>query len=389
MASRFENEIGFAHGARENIGVLLSNLGTPDLPTPRAVRRYLRQFLSDPAVIEAPAWRWQPILRAFVLPFRPRRVAALYRSIWTPVGSPLFAISRRQKSALEAALNPAATKDDAAVKVALGMRYGEPSLARALAELRAQNCRRLVVLPLYPQYANSTTGTVFDEIARALAKRRHKPHLRFVASYCDEPGYIDALARSITNHQSERGKPDLLLFSFHGTPRAMLEGGDPYHCLCQKTARQAAAAAGLAEGRMGGRVSIALRARRMASPLRRRNNRRFAAARNQKTASDLPGFRRRLPRNARRNRARKSQLVFARGRRIVFLHSGAERRARPHRFFARFGRAPNSGLARSSGARKPRRRARRAKIGGAQTGRGGVSGETRKDSVSLRCANDS
>ena len=248
MASRFENEIGFAHGARENIGVLLSNLGTPDLPTPRAVRRYLRQFLSDPAVIEAPAWRWQPILRAFVLPFRPRRVAALYRSIWTPVGSPLFAISRRQKSALEAALNPAATKDDAAVKVALGMRYGEPSLARALSELRAQNCRRLVVLPLYPQYANSTTGTVFTEIARALAKRRHKPHLRFVASYCDEPGYIDALARSITDHQSERGKPDLLLFSFHGTPRAMLEGGDPYHCLCQKTARQAAAAAGLADG---------------------------------------------------------------------------------------------------------------------------------------------
>ena len=247
MASRFENEIGFAHGARENIGVLLSNLGTPDLPTPRAVRRYLRQFLSDPAVIEAPAWRWQPILRAFVLPFRPRRVAALYRSIWTPVGSPLLAISRRQKSALEAALNPAATKDDAAVKVALGMRYGEPSLARALAALRAQNCRRLVVLPLYPQYANSTTGTVFTEIARALAKRRYKPHLRFVASYCDEPGYIDALARSITNHQSERGKPDLLLFSFHGTPRAMLEGGDPYHCLCQKTARQAAAAAGLAD----------------------------------------------------------------------------------------------------------------------------------------------
>lgn len=229
----------YRHGAAGKIGVLLANLGTPSAPTAKAVRGYLRQFLSDPRVVEAPRWKWLPVLFAVVLPFRAPRTARAYRKIWTADGSPLLLNCRAQRDAVAAAFAAAP------VAVELGMSYGAPSIADALRKLKAQNCRRIVALPLYPQYAGSTGGSVFADVARELSRWRAAPHLRFVASYCDDERYIDALAGSIAAHRRTHGRPDKLVFSFHGTPRAMLDAGDPYYCHCQKTARLAAARLGL------------------------------------------------------------------------------------------------------------------------------------------------
>lgn len=228
----------YEHGSQENIGILLVNLGTPEAPEPGSVRKYLRQFLSDPRVIEQPRWRWLPILYAFILPFRSPRTARAYRKIWRE-GSPLLqnCLAQRQRIAEATAGNP--------VKVELGMSYGKPSIRDALRSLRKQNCRRIVVLPLYPQYSSSTTGSVFCDIARELSVWRAVPHLRFISDYCDDPRYIRALAASVRVYQEKKGKPDKLVMSFHGTPLSMLTDGDPYFCLCQKTARLLATELGL------------------------------------------------------------------------------------------------------------------------------------------------
>jgi ferrochelatase len=228
-----------AHATPQRCGVLLANLGTPDAPTPAAIRRYLAEFLADPRVVEIPRALWWPILYGFILPFRPRRLAHAYRSIWTADGSPLLAIGRAQQAGLQRRLG-----DD--VPVALGMRYGTPSIAAAVEELLARGARRIVVLPLYPQYSATTTATVFEAVIDHVRPMRWWPELHFVNGYHDEPAYIDALAASVRTHWARHGRGEHLLMSFHSIPVHCLDAGDPYYCFSQKTARLLAAALQLA-----------------------------------------------------------------------------------------------------------------------------------------------
>lgn len=223
----------FAHDQPACTGVLLANLGTPDAPTPTALRRYLAEFLWDSRVVEIPRLPWWLILHGIVLRLRPAQSARKYQRIWTPEGSPLLAIGRRQAAAVAAAL---AERHPGPVRVALGMRYGNPSIAAALAELRAAGARRLLVLPLYPQYSATTVASTFDAIAAELRTWRWLPELRVVTHYHDDPGYLNALADSIRTARSEQ-PGERLLFSFHGLPKRNLLAGDPYHCQCQQTAR--------------------------------------------------------------------------------------------------------------------------------------------------------
>ena len=230
------------HTAGERIGVLVTNLGTPDSPTTGAVRRYLAEFLADPRVIEIPRWIWQPLLHGVILRIRPRRSARAYASIWTSEGAPLLVNSQAIADALDARW---AARMPGRVSVALGMRYGAPSIADAMRALRNAGATRLAVLPLYPQYSGATGGSTFDAVAAVLARWRRVPALRFIDHYHDDAGYIGALAASIESAWSESGPPDRLLFSFHGLPRRYLDAGDPYHCECHKTARLVAQALGL------------------------------------------------------------------------------------------------------------------------------------------------
>ena len=214
-------------------GVLLVNLGTPAAPTAAAVRRYLAEFLSDPRVIETPRWLWWPILHGVTLRIRPARSARAYASIWTPQGSPL----RVQSEALTAALRADLLRRGTPVKVALAMRYGEPALAPAIAALQAAGVRRLLVLPLYPQFSAASTGSAFDAVTRALTRLRWPPELRFVNDYHDDANYIDALATSVREYWREQGREQRLLLSFHGLPQRCVDAGDPYFDQCQTTAR--------------------------------------------------------------------------------------------------------------------------------------------------------
>lgn len=215
------------------VGVLLVNLGTPDAPTPKALRRYLAEFLSDGRVIEIPKLAWQLILHGIILRVRPKKSAAKYQSIWTDEGSPLLAISKRQTAALQQQLDATGTR----VSVKLGMRYGNPSIPKALRELRDAGVRKIIVLPLYPQYAAATTGSTFDAVTRELQAWRFVPELHFLNNYCDSPAFITALANSIREDFARNGKPQKLLLSYHGTPKRNLDLGDPYYCFCQKTTR--------------------------------------------------------------------------------------------------------------------------------------------------------
>lgn len=249
---QFTADLPYTHGTLPRIGVLLVNLGTPEAPLPGAVRPYLRRFLGDPRVVETPTLPrrllWKLILNAVILRTRPPRTAAAYQKIWQNDGSPLLAISRRQQLALQQALaenTPSDHRD--LIRVQLAMSYSAPTIATALRDLRRHHCTHLLALPLYPQYAGSTTGAVFTDIATELTRWRRVPHFRFIADYCDDPRYIAALAAHIAAHRAEHGTADKLLFSFHGTPLQMLKAGDPYHCHCHKTARQTAAALGLSE----------------------------------------------------------------------------------------------------------------------------------------------
>ena len=230
----FVDTLDFRHDAQECLGVLLVNLGTPDTPSVPDVRRYLAEFLSDRRVVEMARLPWMLLLHGVILRTRPARSAKLYRSIWTDEGSPLLAVSRRQAAGLQARLSE---RLRGPVKVALAMRYGNPSVPAALAELKQANARRVLVFPLYPQYSASTTATAFDAVVKELTRWRWLPELRFINQYHDEPAYIDAVAASIRAHWAEQGQADRLLFSFHGIPQAYFDKGDPYHCHCQKTAR--------------------------------------------------------------------------------------------------------------------------------------------------------
>jgi ferrochelatase len=242
--SRYVSEPDYAHGSSECTGVLMVNLGTPEAPTPKALRRYLGQFLADPRVIELPRWKWRPILHGIVLRTRPRRVSKGYAEVWTEDGSPLMSISRTQAAALEEKLSARAPGP---VKVALGMSYGHPSIPEALDELRAAGARRIVLLPMYPQYSGSTSASVFEATTRELNRWRWIPEFRWIQHYADDPGYIDALARSVREYRAAHGSGDLLLMSFHGVPKRYLLNGDPYHCMCRKTGRLVAERLGLGE----------------------------------------------------------------------------------------------------------------------------------------------
>ena len=223
----------YDHRTPERIGVLLVNLGTPDAPDTASVRRYLNEFLSDPRVIEYPRWLWWLILHGVILRIRPSRSAHAYQQVWTSEGSPLLVHSRQLTKELQRALSSHLHPD---IRVVLGMSYGEPSLSRALEQLRTAQVRKLIVLPLYPQYSGSTTGSVFDAVTRQLQRWRWVPDLQFINHYHDEPAYIAALADSVRQHWQTHGKQHLLL-SFHGLPKQYLLRGDPYFCQCHKTGR--------------------------------------------------------------------------------------------------------------------------------------------------------
>lgn len=232
--TRFWPEPAHRHGQAPRIGILLVNLGTPTAPTAQALRPYLKQFLSDPRVVEIPRALWWLILNGIILRTRPARSAQKYASVWTDEGSPLKAHTERQAKLLAGFFAHAGERD---LMVGWAMRYGEPSVRARLDEMRTAGCTRILVIPLYPQFAASTTATVIDEVADCLRHWRNLPELRYVRSFGDDPAYIAALAAAVREHWQARGQADKLVLSFHGIPRRSLDLGDPYHCECHKTAR--------------------------------------------------------------------------------------------------------------------------------------------------------
>ena len=238
--------VDFQHDTTERLGVLLVNLGTPESPATGDVRRYLKEFLWDPRVVEMFRPAWWLVLNLIILNTRPRRTAEAYAKVWTDAGSPLLVISRQQQQALQAALEQ---RLGYPVSTVLAMRYGKPSIANGLQELRDAGARRVLVLPLYPQYSATTTASVYDAVYDELQRWRWLPELRFINHYHDDPAHIQALADSVRTFQTEHGVPDKLLLSFHGIPRDYFLAGDPYFCECQKTGRLLAAALGLPDDR--------------------------------------------------------------------------------------------------------------------------------------------
>lgn len=216
------------------IGILLCNLGTPDAPDTPSLRRYLKEFLSDPRVVEVPRLIWWFILNLIILRFRPAKSAKMYKEVWTNEGSPLLIYSKQQLEKVKAELTQ--IYGDRVV-FSLGMRYGNPSMETAIEELKAQNAQQVIVLPLYPQYSGATSGSTFDALANTYKQYRWVPEITFINSYHRHPKYIEALANSIRQHIQLHGKPERILFSYHGTPERYLKKGDPYYCFCQQTTR--------------------------------------------------------------------------------------------------------------------------------------------------------
>jgi len=239
---RYIGNQNFDHGQSPRVGVLLTNLGTPDAPETKPLRKYLRQFLWDPRVVEIPRAVWWLILHGIILRVRPRRSAAKYRKIWTENGSPLLSHSRDQAQALQLVMRE---RFGERVIVDFAMRYGSPDIAGTLQSMFDRGVTRLLVLPLYPQYGGATTGSTFDALASDFMRRRWLPELRFVSQYHDHPAYITAVANSIRDHRTRHGAADKLLFSYHGEPRRYLDQGDPYHCQCHRTTRLVAEQLGL------------------------------------------------------------------------------------------------------------------------------------------------
>ena len=239
----FLAEPAYTHATPARTAVLLVNLGTPDAPTRGAVRRYLKEFLSDPRVVEIPRPLWWLILNGVILNLRPAKSAAKYAQIWDQDGSPLKVHTERQTKLLRGYLGE---QGRTALVVDYAMRYGNPSISSALARIREQHCERILILPLYPQYAASTTASALDAVSDFFRRTRNIPELRMVRHFHDHPAYIAALAEGVRRHWVQHGTPDKLLMSFHGLPRYTLERGDPYHCECQKTARLLAEALALA-----------------------------------------------------------------------------------------------------------------------------------------------
>ncbi|SFC43422.1 ferrochelatase [Polaromonas sp. OV174] len=243
----FASEPLFTHGApaQATTAILLCNLGTPDEASAPALRRYLAEFLSDPRVVEIPKPIWWLILHGIILRIRPKKSAAKYASIWTPEGSPLKVWTQKQATMLSGYLAVRGHK----VEVRMAMRYGNPSIASQLDQLKADGVTRILILPAYPQYSGTTTASVFDAVYGWAARIRRIPEFRFINHYHDEPGYINALADRIRRHWQKNGQAAQLVMSFHGVPERTLKLGDPYHCECQKTARLLAEKLGLAKDR--------------------------------------------------------------------------------------------------------------------------------------------
>lgn len=236
----------YQHGTAPAPGILLVSLGTPEAATTPALRNYLREFLSDPRVVEIPRVLWLPLLHGVILRTRPRESAKRYAAVWTPEGSPLKVHTMRQATMLRGYLGERTRER---IEVEWAMRYGAPTVEQGLNALKSRGCDRIVVVPLYPQYSASTTASVFDATAAALARMRNVPAIRFIKHFHDHPGYIKALARSIGDYWLRTGRPDRLVMSFHGVPRFTLDKGDPYHCECQVTARLLAEELGLSKER--------------------------------------------------------------------------------------------------------------------------------------------
>jgi len=236
----------YRHGSVSKTGVLMINLGTPDAPTAKALRVYLKQFLSESRIVEFPRWLWWFILNGIILNVRPAKSARKYEQIWTSEGSPLKVHTERQTALVAALLEQRA---DSSLVVEYAMIIGNPSIAEKLQQMKVQGCDRILILPLFPQYAASSTGCVLDGVFSELRKMRNIPDIRTVRHYHDDPGYIAALAQNIRDYWEKHGQPDKLIISFHGVPRKTLDMGDPYHCECQKTGRLLAEALELADDR--------------------------------------------------------------------------------------------------------------------------------------------
>ena len=244
---KYVGQADYQHQSEPRIGVLLTNLGTPEAPTAKALKPYLKQFLWDPRVVEVPRPIWWLILNGIILNTRPKRSAEAYRAVWNERGSPLLAHLEDQVAGVSERLQ-SRFGDRFIVRGA--MRYGAPAIADVLTDMFDAGMQKLVVLPLYPQYGGPTTGSTYDEVSGDLTRRRWLPSFRFISSYHDDPRYIGAVADSIRKHWDEHGRAERLLLSYHGMPKRYLTEGDPYHCQCHKTSRLIGEALGLAESEM-------------------------------------------------------------------------------------------------------------------------------------------
>lgn len=242
---RYKTEPSYTHGTVEKTAVLLINLGTPEAPTAQAVKPYLRQFLSDSRVVEIPKPIWWLILNGIILNTRPKKSAAKYASVWMPEGSPLKIHTERQATLLQGYLGEKSKGVPLVIDYA--MRYGNPSIPDVLAKLKAQNCQRILLVPLYPQYAASATATALDAVYAELQTMRNMPAIRSIKHFHDDAGYIKASAQNIRDYWTLHGRPDKLVMSFHGVPQYTLEKGDPYHCECLKSGRLIAEELGLSK----------------------------------------------------------------------------------------------------------------------------------------------
>ena len=240
----YNNEPKYKHGDSPKIGVIIANLGTPDAPDAKSLRKYLGQFLMDRRVVEIPRFIWCWILHCIILVIRPRASAKKYQQIWTSQGSPLLVNAKKQKNLLQKNLKKSIKQP---VEVELGMSYGNPSMASAFNKLRAKNCTKILLFPLYPQYAASSSASAMDSLWRVLLRTRNTPEIRTIRNYHDHPAYIEALKHSVLKHWGKFGKPSKLVMSFHGVPFRSLMQGDPYHCECHKTGRLLAQALKLKE----------------------------------------------------------------------------------------------------------------------------------------------
>ncbi len=239
----YQIEPTYTHGTAEKTAVLLINLGTPEAPTAHAVRPYLKEFLGDPRVVEIPRLVWWLILNGIILNTRPKKSAKKYASIWMQAGSPLKVYTERQTQLLRQHLHE--RTGNSTVVVEYAMRYGNPSVASVLSKLKAQNCQRILLVPMYPQYAASSSATALDAVLKELLHFRNMPAIRTVKHFHDDPGYIRSSAQNIRDYWSKHGRPDKLVMSFHGVPAYTLEKGDPYHCECLKSGRLIAQELGL------------------------------------------------------------------------------------------------------------------------------------------------